>query len=250
MDDSNLLTSDALTVRLCRYAPHSEQPSHSHERASVSVVLSGTLDEMVGRESCRADSGSLVSKPAGTQHRNLFGEEGAVMLCVGGRAVDELECKWGWSRPAVAARHALAAVRHARSHAYLACEERLAQLLELVGTEAGQVASIKARDGWAEEVRKEIDASRGPVRIGALAARVGVHPVSLTRGFRKRYGVAISAYVRRRRVMEASHLLAATDRPIADIAADLQFFDQAHLCRCFSAELGVSPSLYRRLLRS
>ncbi len=54
--------------------------------------------------------------------------------------------------------------------------------------------------------------------------------------------------VRARAVLEAQRRLAYTDQPVAEVAADLQFFDPSYFARVFRAETGHRPAAYQRLM--
>jgi AraC family transcriptional regulator len=78
-----------------------------------------------------------------------------------------------------------------------------------------------------------------------IAAAAGVHPVHLCRAFPRKFGVTVGDYLRALRVDDAARQLAATRRPIAEIALDAGFDSQSHLTRHFRARLGVTPAAYR-----
>jgi AraC-like DNA-binding protein len=84
-----------------------------------------------------------------------------------------------------------------------------------------------------------------PVRVGAIASRLGVAPASLVRAFRRHTGLSPYAYVVSRRVDLARHLLDAGLTP-ALAAQQAGFYDQAHLTRHFRRRVGVPPAAYRR----
>ena len=88
-----------------------------------------------------------------------------------------------------------------------------------------------------------------PGQVGSLselATAVGVHPVTLARGFRKAYGCSVGAYLRWLRVARAARELAETDAPLAEIALAAGFADQSHFSNVFRRETGLSPSAFRR----
>jgi AraC family transcriptional regulator len=85
----------------------------------------------------------------------------------------------------------------------------------------------------------------GPLTVSGVAEAAGVSHNHLTRLFREHAGTTVIAYIRRRRLDRARHLLRESTLPIAAIAAsvgipDLQAFNKA--CR---RELGASPRTIR-----
>lgn len=91
-------------------------------------------------------------------------------------------------------------------------------------------------------------AERMEQRIGVadLAAALGLSAGFLTLAFRGALGTTPHRYLLERRLARARARLAATGKPIAVIAAECGFADQAHLTRHMRATFGVTPAAYRR----
>jgi len=102
---------------------------------------------------------------------------------------------------------------------------------------------------WLRRVRDRLAVpEEAPPALRALAREEGVHPAHLARAFREHFGLTAGEWSRRARLDRARHLVTATDRPLAAIAAELGFSDQAHLTRRFRARYGVPPGRARRLV--
>ncbi|WP_232247415.1 helix-turn-helix domain-containing protein [Kitasatospora azatica] len=85
-------------------------------------------------------------------------------------------------------------------------------------------------------------ASGGRAGAAELAAEVGWSGRHLATRFRTEIGLAPKAAARVIRFDRARRLLGATAMPLADLAADCGYFDQAHLAREFRALAGCPPS--------
>jgi len=83
--------------------------------------------------------------------------------------------------------------------------------------------------------------------LADIASEVGVHYVHLSRQFHKYNRCTIGDLIRRRRVQHASHLLAHSRTPLAEIALICGFSDQSHLSFLFKRYMGLSPSKFRHL---
>lgn len=104
-----------------------------------------------------------------------------------------------------------------------------------------------AGGGKLQRVRDRLDAdSTSLPTLEELASIAELHPVYLARAFRKQYGIAPSAYLRKLRLHRAVSLIARR-RTLAGAASALGFVDQSHLHRCFVAEYGMTPGAFRRL---
>ncbi len=79
--------------------------------------------------------------------------------------------------------------------------------------------------------------------LSAVARRSKAH---FSRKFKLAVGESPHAYVVRRRLERACHLMITTAEPLSEIALSVGFSDQAHLCRLFRRAFGQSPAHWRR----
>ena len=79
--------------------------------------------------------------------------------------------------------------------------------------------------------------------LSAVAQR---SPAHFSRSFKQAFGEPPHAYVVRRRLERACHLMISSADSLSDIALSVGFSDQAHLCRLFRQAFGESPSGWRR----
>ncbi len=103
---------------------------------------------------------------------------------------------------------------------------------------------------WLSDLRADLDAA--PLTAPSLrdcAARHARHRTHTANAFRRWFGRSLGAHVRARRLAAAAAALRGTDLPLAALAADLGFADQAHFTRAFGARFGVPPARFRRQAR-
>lgn len=84
------------------------------------------------------------------------------------------------------------------------------------------------------------------IGLDAIANEAGVHPAHLCREFRRAYGCTITHYAARLRCDDALNRLLNSTAPLATIAAQTGFADQAHLTRSFRRFFGTTPGRLRR----
>jgi len=87
------------------------------------------------------------------------------------------------------------------------------------------------------------------IHIKDLSAVARISPAHFSRSFKQVFGEPPHAYVVRRRLEWACHLMITSSASLSDIALSVGLCDQAHLCRLFSQALGQSPSSWRRDLQ-
>jgi AraC-like DNA-binding protein len=85
-----------------------------------------------------------------------------------------------------------------------------------------------------------------PWRLESLAAQVGLGRTTLAVEFRRRFGLAPIAYLRRIRIEHAKVLLAAEGVAPKAVAARVGFASVHHFTRAFTAMVGVPPAGYMR----
>src|SRR6202171_3919959 len=79
--------------------------------------------------------------------------------------------------------------------------------------------------------------------LSAVARRSKAH---FSRKFKLALGESPHAYVVRRRVERACHLMMTSVASLSEIALSVGLSDQAHLCRLFRKAFGQSPASWRR----
>jgi AraC-like DNA-binding protein len=84
------------------------------------------------------------------------------------------------------------------------------------------------------------------IHIKDLSAVARISPAHFSRSFKQVFGEPPHAYVVRRRLEWACHLMITSSASLSEIALSVGFSDQAHLCRLFRQALGQSPSSWRR----
>lgn len=244
-------------LREVSYPAGCTQPRHHHTRTSLTLVFAGSLEEEVGATHESAGPLSVVFKPAGTEHANRMGPEGARTLQI---ELDDgvLDApgeparpdEWGWTHGGPAAKRFLDLVCDARQgEPDDALEGGLLDLLAALRPAAGSADDAGPVPGWLVRVAEELeDTFTDPRLVRDLARDASVHPVALARAHRRHYGCSITERVRARRVREAAALLRREGCSLSTVAFRTGFSDQSHLTRVFRSETGLTPGVYRSLL--
>lgn len=84
------------------------------------------------------------------------------------------------------------------------------------------------------------------ITLDALAAVVGLSTYHFARQFKRSFGLPPHSYLRRVRCEKARELLTFTKHSIGEIAAAVGYETPQAFARMFRAEVGVTPSEYRR----
>ncbi len=89
------------------------------------------------------------------------------------------------------------------------------------------------------------DLRRGPVMLGAWAKVHALSQSTLTRGFAAAYGTGPARYRLAQQALRAFGAIVGTRDPLAEIADDCGFADQAHMSRAVRHLTGASPYAIR-----
>jgi AraC-like DNA-binding protein len=238
-----------------------EYPPHTHDVWTVFIVDDGAIRYGLGGSQHAAGQARVTVLPpfvvhdgrpatsAGFRKRVLYLETGVLGEGLIGPAVD---------RPVVPdadLRHDVAALHNALECAddLLEAETTLAFVTERIGRSLGKPVEEPPQASGpdlAEQLRAYLDEHLFEVvTIGAAAGGLGAAPTQLARAFSAVFGIPPHAYVIGRR-LEAARDRILDGQPLADVAAEVGFYDQAHLSRRFNEFLGTTPGRFRSAGRS
>lgn len=203
-------------------------PRHRHREAYAAVVLSGGYEECGNRGRFRVGPGDVLLHGAFDAHLNRFPRQGARILNLldPGRLVTS-----GYGRVI----DPDAIVR--------AAERDRAEALALLHM---QFQSVPGGIGdWPDALARDLLADPA-CRLDRWARSHGLTAETLSRGFRKRFGVTPAFFRAESRFTRAFDLILDTQASLAAIAAEAGFADQAHMSRALRQFTGDSPSAWRR----
>jgi AraC family transcriptional regulator len=120
---------------------------------------------------------------------------------------------------------------------------------ELLGMVACKPERCTVSPLWLRRIREKLHVEYCQrITMDDLAREAGVHPVHLSRMFRRFTGKGIGEYVHRLRIREACERMLDPETSLADISCETGFADQSHFTRTFHAIAGTSPGAFRALL--
>jgi AraC family transcriptional regulator len=250
-----LFTAPGLALVRADYRGDLVQRRHAHDYSSITLMLSGAVEESVGCRTAHGSALSVVVKPAGVEHACHWARDGARTLSLeldfavwSGKTLDMPFDQWFWmNRPGTVA--ALIALYRAAAEGGPETDADDLVLEVLAGLETVGRSETAEAPPWLNDARDEIrDTSprRPPTR--ELAARAGVHPVHFARVFRRYVGLSPTEFARWHRIRAAVQALVALPACEAGrIAHRYGFADHSHFCRELRRDIGLTPSAFRSL---
>ncbi len=241
-------------LSLVRHEEERRLPDHEHALPFLCLLLDGRYMEASGVMTIEYEPLTLVYHPAKLAHRDWVFAASRMFTI-------ELQERWN---PVLARCGAPSGSLYTHSGAEalwivlrlyeLFRSSALADLtvesllFELIGSfESLDSAHSPASAPWLNELRAYLDRNfTDQISASQLASDFGVHPVHMSRSFRRAYKSNVGDYVHGRRIQQACRLLRSSDRPISEIALELGYFDQSHFNHIFRSVTGTTPARYRR----
>jgi AraC family transcriptional regulator len=228
---------------------------HSHRAAHFIFVLDGHYVLSSDTHERPVPPRSLIFVPAGTTHRNYPKTIGTRILTV---SISDSQVEQ--ARDYVRLPEAESDFRHGEI-GFLATRletecggwQNTSPLtaaglcLELLAATAKRTATNERKPPRWLLIARELlhDKCCDTVSISEVAEAAGVHPIHLSRTFRKFFHCTPGEYLRQCRIERATSLLRFGHRSIAQVACESGFGDQSQLSKAFRRTLGITPAEFR-----
>jgi AraC family transcriptional regulator len=239
----------------------SSLPWHTHEGPTLCLVLDGAFTEESAGGALLCTPSTIKVMPAGEPHCDRFdhGDAHGLLIEADASRVDAIRPYSALLEERVAFEGGPLAALGRRIYREFAQMDAAAPLaieglmLELLawGTRERELRPTRSGPAWLAKAREILNDNPGAhTSLGELAREVGVHPVTLARAFRRIHGCSVGEYLRRLRVVRAARRLEDSELSLAEIAMAAGFADQSHFSNVFKRQTGLSPSAFRRWVRS
>ncbi|MGX1930388.1 helix-turn-helix domain-containing protein [Flagellimonas sp. 2504JD4-2] len=251
----NMVENDLLKLCITKHGKETTIEKHHHENTYLSILFSGSYIEEGNGITQHITAGEALLRPRGYEHQNYFQEtEGSCF---------NVEFKSGWYE----LEHAQMQRQNQNLQKFKASNyPSLYQLI--LGLKNGEETdlvfeqvydwyldfiapkAVKQDKQWIKEVvallNDELDQFHS---LENLASRVKVHPVYLSRAFKKFRGCTLSEFQIRLKIDRALYLLLNSSKCISTISFETGFYDDPHFIRSFKSVYGVSPHRFRNTLK-
>jgi len=256
----HVLSRPGLHAYEATYAPCARLPEHGHTRPFFTYVLPGSYVETAGQRSRQCSRGAVIFHdheshtnevgPAGTASfnvelepelwRELNGNISAVAALAGRVFAGDME----W--PAM---RVWREFHRPDTASTLAMEEAIALLCDAaqVARHRGEFEPHSRLDACVAYLETHLLESH---RLADVARIARIHPMTLAKLFRRRFGFSMGEYLRQRRIAWACEQLVRSEATIAAIAHDAGFADHAHFTRTFVRLAGFTPHWYRTQIKA
>jgi AraC family transcriptional regulator len=232
-------------------------PEHSHELPFFCLFFSGDYGEKYLHRDVQFRPFTLSFRPAGVPHQDEVGTKGARMFGI--------EIERGWQRRLEGCSGNLGIAYDFEGGELLWLGLKLytetrtpldvgdlqveSLVSELLGAVACKPERCNTSPFWLRRIMEKLNAEFCErITMDELAREAGVHPVHLSRVFRRITGKGIGEHVHRLRIRKACERMLNPEYSLADISCEVGFADQSHFTRAFHAITGTSPGAFRAQL--
>ncbi|WP_435625160.1 helix-turn-helix transcriptional regulator [Flagellimonas sp.] len=102
---------------------------------------------------------------------------------------------------------------------------------------------------WIKTLEDIIHEDEDILSLDSLSAKLGIHPVHLSRSFPKYRDISLGEYIRMHKIKKSLPLLVDSRLSLTQIAYTCGFSDQSHYTRTFKKYFKRTPSVYRQGVR-
>src|SRR5579885_3238581 len=204
-------------------------PRHRHAQGYAALVLRGAYEECGSKGRLRAGAGNVLLHDAFDAHLDRFARQGAEIVNFPLSA--RIRVPFGIASVSNADEIARAAARDPAA----ACEMLCAQLHEYENGPAD----------WPDRLAADL-ADEPNRRLDEWASQHGLAEETVSRGFRKVFEMTPAAFRAEARARRAYLRIVETSLPLAAVAAETGFADQAHMTRAVRLLTGAPPARWRR----
>lgn len=206
--------------------PNLQIACHRHDSAYVSVVLSGSYEEAGEHGRRLLAPGDVAVHGLFSCHRNSVSTQGAIVLNLPTRAVAG----------------AFGQIADIDAVARLAETDTLAAATQV----RRQMTLLDAQTlDWPDELAAALGADP-QISLGDWAQARGLASETVSRGFRRAFGVSPKRFRFEVKMRNALGGAIGAQAPLAQVALDAGFADQAQMNRALSSVTGISPGEWRR----
>jgi AraC family transcriptional regulator len=247
------LRSEDFTVSAVTHANARAVPVHAHAHAFFSMLITGRYRESFGGSEWDARPLAMVLRPAQAEHRDEIGPDGALFLCVDiapsywdalARSDVRLQRRAFEDRPMSCVALRLLKELCERRDGWRGVAESLVN--ELVEEHVATSPRVSRREPrWLRRALERLHVDPANASLNAVAADLDLHPVHLSRMFKRHIGITVSQYLRELRVQRAARAVLESREPLASLADDHGFSDQSHMTREFARVTHWSPAKLR-----
>jgi AraC-like DNA-binding protein len=211
-----------------QWEANSVLPRHRHDQGYAAIILSGGYEEVGSRGRFHAGPGDVLLHGAFDAHLDRFRTNGANILNL---VLSETE----------STEFGIGCVTDADAIARTAETDPAASIVQLREQFCGRICKLQ---DWPDALARDL-INRPNCRLDDWADTNGLAAETVSRGFRKIFGLTPAEFRAEARVLRALLYVVGSAQPLVAVAAMAGFADHAHMSRAVKMVTGASPKSLR-----
>lgn len=236
--------TDSLAISLVSYREKVSEDWHYHENIHLSSILVGGNRESRKNKDITVVPGKLLTYREGEIHRNRNTAHPSLNLNIEflpNFFNDQLRLS-NLREDEIAYLSILKIYYELAMNDYFSAQS----ILEIV-TSLFYKSDTSRPPEWINELKSLLnDRWDEFISLEEISNELGLHPVSISKGFSKYAGQTLSNYMRLVKVKKATQLVLGSKLPLTEIAHTCGFSDQSHMYRLFTLYTGFNPKSLRK----
>lgn len=228
---------------------------HTHERPMISMVLNGANSEYRKSKEIQRIQGSINYYNAHEAHRNVYVKFPSLHISL------ELEKDFLKEHNYLESDIELAIQKSVDAQFTFLRMFKDASFGDLQSAESAKlsflsfVANAVNPEGkatsphWMIKIKEILhDRWNENISLDDLSLQANVHPITISKNFRKYFSCTLSEYMRKVKVEHAIELLTSSKYTLTEVAYLCGFADQSHFTRVFTSVTGYLPRAFTKIL--
>lgn len=235
------------TISVVKYTEPVSEDWHHHEDFHLSLILKGGNKESRNSKDLQVTPGKILCYEEGEVHRNRHTAFPSTNLNIelNSQFFDTHDLKRNNIALNSDSHFDLLKILHELQINDVYSQESVLNAIQELFTKDDKEKALPEWLGSAETmIQDQWDEFLSPSDI---AKTLGIHPVTLSKGFKKFYGETISDRMRKIKLDRAIQFLLNSSKSITEIAHECGFSDQSHLLRTCKSYTGYQPKNLRRI---
>lgn len=238
-----------LVVSDVRYSRKVPEVWHYHYNHHLSLILAGgNREQRKNKGDLEVYPGKIMVYPAGLPHKNthtVFPSKN-INIEIEESFLRRYELDFSVNASAPVSSHILRIYKECSVNDDNSVASIHAHLLEIL--QANRFESKGRNIQWLTAARELVhDAWNRNVSLAEMSQSLGVHPVTVSKGFTKYLGCTLGEYSRKVKIQHAISMIRSTKKDLTEISLECGYFDQSHFIKAFKMLTGCTPREVKKM---
>lgn len=232
-------------------------PNHLHNNAYITNVIRGSFSEKYDHKERQCCPNTVIYHPPYEKHSDKFYEDGFLFNIEIEKSYfeDLLNQYPTLDIPADCSYNKISALFNKIYYESINNDDfseiTISGLLEEIFSlinKNNNIPDISSYPYWLILVKEILHEERvSNISLEKISKEINIHPVHISRSFRKYFGITPGEYLRKLKAKNACIMIKEKKYPLSKVAVETGFYDQAHFTKIFKKIVGLTPLQYSKI---